>query len=274
MNSIVDSLGKTRLRASLERAKTGYGPSVGQWMEFPGYSLARTVASLGVDWVLIDTEHGNIDDSEMYYAVGAVATAGASPIVRIAGSEPWMMKRALDSGAHGIMIPMCETKDQAEIIAKYTHYPSPSFPQGLRGVGGLFAPANFRQNAQEYLKTANDSIVVIVQIETRLALDNLDSIASTPGIDALFVGPNDLCSSMGYNAFDHPVIDEVQKAIQRILEVAKQKGKFAGHFALTADLAAERVAKGWEFVNCGADIVAISTWMTAEMVKFKSLIDQ
>jgi 4-hydroxy-2-oxoheptanedioate aldolase len=101
--------GKTRLRASLERAAAGGEASVGQWLEFPGFTLARTVASLGCDWVLIDCEHGNIDDAAMYHSVAAVSAAGASPVVRIAGSENWMIKRALDAGAHGIMVPMVET---------------------------------------------------------------------------------------------------------------------------------------------------------------------
>lgn len=130
-SAIVSSAGRTRLQAALERAQKGGPPCIGQWMELPGYSLARTIAGLGFDvsphrtfcltysrkielkhhkWVLVDCEHGNIDDSEMYLAVAAIASAGSSPIVRVAGSEPWMMKRALDAGAHAIMIPMCETK--------------------------------------------------------------------------------------------------------------------------------------------------------------------
>lgn len=100
----------TRLRSSLQRSASGGAPSIGQWLEFPGYNLARTVASLpGVDWVLIDCEHGNIDDAAMYHSVAAVAAAGSSPIVRIQGAENWMVKRALDAGAHGIMVPMVET---------------------------------------------------------------------------------------------------------------------------------------------------------------------
>lgn len=100
----------TRLRSSLQRSASGGAPSIGQWLEFPGYTLARTVASLpGVDWVLIDCEHGNIDDAAMYHSIAAVAAAGSSPIVRIPGAENWMIKRALDAGAHGIMVPMVET---------------------------------------------------------------------------------------------------------------------------------------------------------------------
>ncbi|KAL1621114.1 hypothetical protein SLS56_009319 [Neofusicoccum ribis] len=223
-------------------------------------------------WVLIDCEHGNIDDAEMYHAVGAVATAGASPIVRIAGSEPWQIKRALDSGAHGIMIPMCETKDQAAIIAAATHYPASDFPNGIRGAGGLFAPANFGVDAAEYVRSANRRIVVIVQIETRKAIENVEEIASVPGIDALFVGPNDLAASMGYFPFSHASIPEVQHATAQVLAAAQKHGKYAGHFALGAEAAAVRVKQGWHFVNCGADIVAVTAWMSNEMEQLKKMV--
>ncbi|KAJ9157217.1 Aldolase citrate lyase family protein [Pleurostoma richardsiae] len=269
---VVDSTGKTRLRESLERAKRGEGPSVGQWLEFPGYSLARTVAPLGEDWVLIDTEHGNIDDNEMYLQVGAVSTSGVSPMVRIPASEGWMMKRALDCGAHAIMVPMCETKEQAEAIVRACKYPSPSWPNGIRGAGAMYAPAAFNQTGRDYLLKANDNVMVCVQIESRKAVENVEEIAAVDGIDMLFIGPNDLASSMGYVAFDHASIPEVQEATARILKAGLDAGKYVGHFALSADIAAQRYKQGFHFVNCGADIVAITAWMAGEMGKLKALV--
>lgn len=116
----------------------------------------------------------------------------------------------------------------------------------------MFAPANFNQDGRDYLRHANDNILVIVQIESRKAVENCEEIANTPGIgtsvsiylwqsfltgpDMLFIGPNDLASSMGYFAFDHGKIDEVQQATARVLKAAKDGGKFAGHFALSADI--------------------------------------
>lgn len=186
-------------------------------------------------WVLIDCEHGDIDDKDMYLQVGAISSAGVSPIVRIPASEPWMMKRALDCGAHAVMVPMCETVEQAQAIVRGCKYPSSAWPQGTRGAGAMFAPAAFNQNGREYLTHANANVAVIVQIESRAAVENCEAIAAVPGIDMLFVGPNDLASSMGYFAFDHPTIPEVQEAIERVLRAAKAAGKYAGHFALSAD---------------------------------------
>ena len=144
--STVTSTGKTRLRHALERAREGGEPCIALWLWFPGYSLARLVGGLGADvrsfvlpfpsistapslsfqypvqdpfsqaahglqqCVMVDCEHGNIDDQEMYHSVGAISSAGASPIVRIPGAEPFMIKRAIDCGAHAIMTPQTETK--------------------------------------------------------------------------------------------------------------------------------------------------------------------
>ncbi|OHW98902.1 aldolase citrate lyase family protein [Colletotrichum incanum] len=270
---VVDTTGKTRLRDSLERASRGEGPSVGQWLEFPGYSLARTVAPLGEDWVLIDTEHGNIDDSQMYLQVGAISTSGVSPIVRIPASEHWMMKRALDCGAHAIMVPMCESKEQAEGVVRACKYPSSRWPKGLRGAGAMYAPAAFNQTGREYLLSANDNVMVCVQIESRKAVENVEDIAAVDGIDMLFIGPNDLASSMGYVAFDHASIPDVQKASARVLKAGLDAGKYVGHFALSADAAAAKYHQGFHFVNCGADIVAVTAWMSSEMGKLRNLVE-
>ncbi|RDW74920.1 hypothetical protein BP6252_06062 [Coleophoma cylindrospora] len=263
---------KTPLRAALERAKAGGAPCVGQWMEFPGYTLAKTIAGLGFDWVLVDCEHGNIADNEMYLAIGAIASSGVSPIVRIPADEPWMMKRALDAGAHGIMIPMCESKEQAAKIVNAMKYPSDRWPQGFRGSGAMFAPANFNQNGVQYQSTANDNTIIIVQIETRNAVENVEEIASTDGVDMLFIGPNDLAASLGYFPFDHAKIEEVQVATARTLKACKDAGKYAGHFALSAEIAAQRSKQGFEFMNCGADIVAVTAWMAGEKAKMEALL--
>ncbi|EOO01030.1 putative aldolase citrate lyase family protein [Phaeoacremonium minimum UCRPA7] len=193
-------------------------------------------------------------------------------MVRIPGSEHWMVKRALDCGAHAIMVPMCETREQAEAIVRACKYPSTRWPTGLRGAGAMYAPAAFNQNGREYLLSANDNVMVCVQIESRKAVENVEEIAAVDGIDMLFIGPNDLASSMGYVAFDHGSIPEVQEASARVLKAGIDAGKYVGHFALSADAAAQKYKQGFHFVNCGADIVAITAWMAGEMGKLKTLV--
>lgn len=118
----------------------------------------------------------------MYLQIGAISTSGVSPIVRIPMGEPWMIKRALDAGAHAIMVPMCETKEQAEQIVQASKYPSKAFPTGRRGAGAMFGPSAFNQNGRDYLLSANDNVMICVQIETRTAVENVEEIASVEGI--------------------------------------------------------------------------------------------
>ncbi|KAF7191708.1 2-keto-3-deoxy-L-rhamnonate aldolase [Pseudocercospora fuligena] len=168
------------------------------------------------------------------------------------------------------MVPMVETVEQAEKVAKAARYPM----KGTRGTGGLFAPVqgNFGVDGRVYMNHANEMITVIVQIESPLGVENCEAIAGVDGIDALFIGPNDLASSMGFFAFDHARIPEVQEAGRKVLKAAKGKGKFAGYFCLNAEDAARRIEEGWGFVNLGADIVALTSWMGSEMGKLKGLI--
>lgn len=236
----------------------------------------------------------------MYLQVGAVSSAGVSPIVRVAGSEPWMLKRALDCGAHAVMVPMVETAAQAEAVARACKYPSPvpgsrwaptgvrsgeasvsasggsvgGGGGGLRGAGAMFAHAAFGRETtgRDYYLTANERVLVCVQIESRLAVDNVEAIAAVDGVDMLFVGPNDLASSMGHVAFDHARVPEVQEAISRVLAAGLAAGKYVGHFALDAEEAARRYGQGFHFVNCGADIVALTAWLSGEMARMRTLI--
>ncbi|KAH7016878.1 Pyruvate/Phosphoenolpyruvate kinase-like domain-containing protein [Ilyonectria destructans] len=187
--------GNTKLKASLLRAKAGGAPSMGQWLQYPGNHLASTVASLGPD-VLVDCEHGVVDDSSM-------------------------------------------------------HIP--------RGTGGLFASLSWGMGMEygKYSTSVNEKLVVIVQIETPLGVASCEQSAAVKGIDALYIGPNDLCASMGFLGRDHADMREVQEAGDKVLKAAKEAGKFAGYFCLSAEQATARVKKGWEFVNCRADIVAV-----------------
>lgn len=193
--------------------------------------------------------------------------------------ESWSLWLRLSYVSPSSIIPSsvltCSLKEQATALARFAHYPNPqTFPTGTRGAGGLFAPPNFSLTPQAYLRSANTLITVIVQIETRTGVENCSAIASVPGIDALFIGPNDLASSMGYFAFDHASIEEVQVAGRTVLEAARRAGKFAGYFSLGAEDAARRVREGWQFVNCGADLIALTAWMGGEMRRLRELVEE
>ncbi|KAJ3743411.1 Pyruvate/Phosphoenolpyruvate kinase-like domain-containing protein [Lentinula detonsa] len=258
-------------------ARNPQRPVVGSWLMLPGASLARMIAQMGYDFVLVDCEHGNIADADMHTSVGAIAAQGVSPVVRIPAPENWIVKRTLDSGAHGILCPMMSTVEEARKLVSYAKFPIPNAQRtpnsitGIRGVGSPFAPAAFGQAMGEYIATANRNTFIAVQIETVEGLENCEEIAKVDGIDMLFVGPNDLCSSMGYPALDHANIPEVQAAIQRILSASKAAGKYAGMFCTSAEQIQARYEQGFDFMNLGADVVALAMWNADELRKLKEI---
>lgn len=181
----------SRLHAALKK-----GTTFGAWQMLAGTNLARQIASTGVDWICVDCEHGNIADAQMHEAVTAIAATSVSPIVRIPDNQTWMVKRALDSGAHGIMVPLLETPAQARELVASAKFP----PTGKRGFGSPFPQASFKgvSSSAEYLQQANDALLTIVQIETKEALANVEEIAAVDGIDVLFIGPFDLGNNVSH----------------------------------------------------------------------------
>ncbi|KAJ3867690.1 Pyruvate/Phosphoenolpyruvate kinase-like domain-containing protein [Lentinula novae-zelandiae] len=265
------------LQKVMADARNPRRPVVGSWLMLPGASLARMVAQMGYDFVLVDCEHGNLADADMHASVGAIAAQGVSPVVRIPAPENWIVKRTLDTGAHGILCPMMSTSEEARKLVSYAKFPipksqsTPDTTSGIRGVGSPFAPAVFGQRMDDYIASANRNTFIAVQIETVEGLENCEEIARVDGIDMLFVGPNDLCSSMGYPALEHASITEVQDAVQRVLSAAKAAGKYAGMFCTSAEQVQARYKQGFDFMNLGADVVALAMWNAAELEKLKNI---
>jgi len=234
--------------------------AVGIWQMFPSPSVSRTLAQTpGLTWVLIDCEHGNISDDNMHEAIASVSKFGVSPIVRIPDAQGWMIKRALDAGAHGIMVPLVSKKETAEYISKHSHFP----PMGSRGFGSPFSHGNFGlPNASEYLRDANKNIVVIVQIETAEAVANVEDIASVEGIDMLFVGPVDLSISLGHPLAFEPEHKVLSEAIEKTLKAAHAAGKKAGIFTGNSGDAQKRIEQGFDMVNLGTDVSTLSNGLS------------
>ncbi|KAF5393931.1 hypothetical protein D9757_000336 [Collybiopsis confluens] len=253
------------LQKVMAEAKQSRKPVVGSWLMLPGANLARMVAKMGYDFVLIDCEHGNIADAEMHASVGAIAAQGVSPMVRIAAPENWIVKRTLDTGAHGLLCPMMSTAEEARTLVSYAKFPVPTDQRGadvisgIRGVGSPFAPAVFNQGMGDYIATANRNTFIAVQIETAEGLENCEEIAKVDGIDMLFVG------------LDHLNIPEVQDAIERVLAAAKAAGKYAGMFCTSAEQVQVRYKQGFDFMNLGADIIALEAWNAVELGKLKNI---
>ncbi|SJL01566.1 related to 2,4-dihydroxyhept-2-ene-1,7-dioic acid aldolase [Armillaria ostoyae] len=253
---------------------------VGSWLMLPGASLARMTAQMGYDASQPSSRlFINLSDTDaaMHTSVGAIAAQRVSPIVRIPAPENWLVKRTLDTGAHGILCPMMSTAEDARALVSYAKFPvlkdkrTAEMISGVRGVGSPFAPAGFGMDMGEYIATANRNIFIAVQIETVEGLSNCEEIAKVDGIDMLFVGPNDLASSMGYPPPEHPNIPEVQEAIKRVLAAAKAAGKYAGMFCTAAEQVQARFEQGFDLMNLGADVIALGVWNAVELGKLKDI---
>ncbi|KAF9260460.1 Phosphoenolpyruvate/pyruvate domain-containing protein [Marasmius fiardii PR-910] len=217
----------------------------GAWLTLPSTAIARTIASTAnVSWVLIDGEHGLINESQFYDLSNTVAACGASPIIRVPAEDVWLIKRALDSGAHGLMVPMANNVQIVRKVVEATKYP----PVGIRGFGPMFTHAAGALGA-DYKATANDDLVISVQIEHPQAVEEIDLICQE-GIDVAFIGPFDLALSLGVEFGS----EEHEAAITKVLNACKKHGKVAAIFCLTGEQAAKRFAQGFDMVSVTTDI--------------------
>jgi 2-keto-3-deoxy-L-rhamnonate aldolase RhmA len=227
-------------------------PSIGSWMSMAHPSIAEILAMAGFDWVVIETEHTAIDVSEVLRLIIAIEQRSAVPLVRLAWNDPIQAKAVLDSGAAGVLVPMVNTKADAKLTVQMTKYP----PLGSRGVG-LARAQGYGEYFDEYVKNANDDTLLIVQIEHKDAVANIEEILSVPGIDGTFIGPYDLSLSLGIpGQIGHP---EVLAAKRKVLDATLAHGLIAGVHFVQPNTAAEdcrrAVAEGYRFIALGTDIL-------------------
>ncbi|HXG54547.1 MAG TPA: aldolase/citrate lyase family protein [Vicinamibacterales bacterium] len=226
--------------------------TIGSWMSMAHVSIAEILASAGYDWVVIETEHTAIDVSEVMRLIIAIEGRGAVPLVRLAWNDPVQCKAVLDSGAAGVIVPMINTKADAELAVKSAKYP----PMGFRGIG-LARAQGYGQDFDEYVRRANSDTLLVVQIEHIDAVNNIEDILSVSGIDATFVGPYDLSMSMGLaGQLSHP---DVVAARARVQKATVDRGLVAGIHLVHPDQAGASlpayIAEGYRFIALGTDIL-------------------
>ncbi len=226
--------------------------ALGAWLSLPGVHSARIMARLGFDWLVVDMEHTAHNAVLMADMVATIADAGTSaPIVRVPGNSVEWYKWALDAGAWGIIVPMVNTGEEAQRAVEYAKYP----PRGTRSIGGAFGPYGFGiSDWPDYMRMANDETLVIVQIESSRALENLDDILSVPGIDVAFVGPNDLHAQLGLTPSTEGAEPEFVAAVERIKAAGRQHHVALGIFSGGGEAAAERARQGFQMISVTTDI--------------------
>ncbi|WP_027488907.1 HpcH/HpaI aldolase family protein [Allorhizobium undicola] len=219
----------------------------GLWVALASPHVAELCAGAGFDWILIDGEHGPNDIPLIAAQLAATAHQPAHRIVRLPVNEAWLIKQALDIGAQSLLIPMVDTPEQALAAARACRYP----PQGIRGMGAGLARASDFGRIGDYVATANDQTCLIVQIESRLAMDNLEAIAMTPGVDALLIGPADLAADLGFpGKADAP---EVYEAVEKIITTLAALQKPVGIMTLDPAMIELARQKGARFIATQSD---------------------
>lgn len=225
-------------------------PTIGTWISLGHILATRYLARAGFDWLTVDMEHGAIDWELATNLFGTIADAGGVPLVRVPCGSHDHIKRALDGGAYGIVVPMVMSRAEAEVAVRAAKYP----PAGYRSVGGGAHALNFAASSQDYYAKANDELLVILQCEHIAGVENFEEIFSVPGIDAVFVGPNDLARSQ-YSAEGQAPSAEVQEqVIQRILKAGRKIQVPVGIHTFTPEDAHRRSKEGWQFVAINSEL--------------------
>ncbi len=236
---------KNTVREKLRRGE----PSLGTWVTIPHALVAGMLARTDFDWLTVELEHTPMTIETAALCFALVAARGKVPLARVPVNSVENIKRVLDTGAFGVIVPMVNTRAEAEAVVAAARYA----PEGARSIGGLLHAQNFSTDPGEYYAKANGQILVVVMMETAQAVENANEILSVPGIDACFIGPNDLHKSLGLPPMfesDHPAFVQ---SVDRILRVAKKNKVAAGIHVVDAQTAQRRIAQGFQMIAVGSD---------------------
>jgi 4-hydroxy-2-oxoheptanedioate aldolase len=235
---------------AVKRALKAGQPQVGTWLTMGSVVAARFLARLGFPWLTVDMEHTHTDIQTAAMMFGAIADAGCVPLARVPAGRHDYIKVALDCGAMGIVSPMTMSVAETEAIVAATKYP----PRGNRSVGGSMHVLNYGATTEEYFRHADDEILVIIQAEHIAAVEIADDIYSVPGVDAVFVGPNDLAASLRAPDGMPPSKQLMEETLTRIREAAQRQKLPCGLHVQTAADALRRAAEGWQFIAVASEL--------------------
>ncbi len=237
-------------------------PQIGLWSSLSSNYTVEVIAGAGFDWILLDSEHSPNDLESLLTQLQAAAAYLATPIVRVPWNDMVNIKRVLDIGAQTLLIPYVCSVEEAKAAVAATRYP----PAGVRGVAGTTRATRFGR-IKDYAKRAHEELCVLVQVETKDALDRLEDICAVDGVDGVFIGPADLHASMGYTGeTNNPaVVPLIEEAMRRIRKCGKAPGVLTG---VDADIR-RYLAAGALFCAVGADVGILARGAEALAQKYK-----
>lgn len=235
---------------SVKKALKAGQPSVGTWLTLGSITASRFLARIGFNWLTVDIEHSLVDWETATHMFASIADAGCIALARVPANRHDHIKRVLDNGAMGIVVPMVNSRQEAEDAIAAALYP----PVGNRSVGGAVHALNFQTTGPDYFAHANEQLLLVLQCEHIKSVENADAIFSVPGIDAIFVGPNDLAASMRSKDGKPPSAQATAEANAHILATCKKHGVAAGYHCMSVEEAHHRIAEGWQFIAIGSEL--------------------
>lgn len=241
--------------------------TIGSWVTLGHPAIAEIMAAAGFDWLVLDMEHSVLELSEVQMLIQVLDGQQCPAIVRLTSNHPDQIKRVMDAGAAGVMVPMVKTAADAEAAVQSVYYP----PRGRRGVG-LARAQGYGARFQQYRHWLEDNAIIVVMIEHIDAVNAIDAILSVPGIDAYIIGPYDLSGSMGRpGELDYP---DVESAIERVREAGRRLGKPGGIHVVEPDPEALRrnIDAGFNFLGYGLDIRILDTLCRSHMQNIRATL--
>ena len=246
-----------------KRALKDKKPQIGMWSSLSSHIVAEILANAGFDWVLLDTEHSPNELPMVQAQLHAMVGGTASAVVRPAWNDMVLIKRYLDIGAQSLLIPYVQNADEAAEAVAAIRYPT----RGVRGVAGVTRASRFGRVA-DYAKRAEEELCLLVQVENREGLENLEAIARTDGVDGVFIGPADLAAGLGHlGEQSHP---EVQSAIRDAIGRIRACGKGAGILATDEASSRRYIEWGTTFTAVGLDVMVLGRELERLCAKFKA----
>ncbi|MCY4656503.1 MAG: aldolase/citrate lyase family protein [Gammaproteobacteria bacterium] len=238
------------------------GQTVGGWLSIGNAYTAESMSSLGFDWLCVDMQHGILSYDDLTHMLPAMSNYDTVPLVRVPWNEPYEIMKALDVGALGVIVPMVNNREEAAKAVDSCRYP----PVGHRSFGPIRAAM---YGGRGYANEANDQIACIVMIETEEGLANLDEIASTPGLDAIYIGPSDLAYALGLSPTSGVQEDKHKETVLEILAACRRHNIAAGIH--TGSLAQTKIhlEQGFNLVNLGADSAFMARLASTELAEAK-----
>jgi 2-dehydro-3-deoxyglucarate aldolase len=236
---------------------------IGCWASLASPISTEVLGYAGFDWLLIDGEHAPNDLGSILTQLLALKDSPSAAVVRPQWAEPVLLKRLLDLGVYNFLMPFIESAEQARAAVAATRYP----PRGIRGIA-VAQRSNRYGYCPEYFERIDDNICVLVQIESRAAIEAVEEIAQVEGVDGLFIGPSDLSASLGH--FGKPKHPEVQAAMQRVLDVARKHDKPVGILSAVEEDAQRYLDQGMSFVAVGLDVVLLRNASQKLAERFRS----